>query len=78
VCRSLEGPGSPAGEGVESCTQAYRARRPEATALYEVMRDSLETLLRGPSTRGGAGELERGRLSGCWADLMGFAMESRA
>jgi Putative transposase/Transposase zinc-binding domain len=29
---------------VESCTQAYRARRPEATALYEVVRDNLETL----------------------------------
>lgn len=29
---------------MESCPQAYRARRPEATALYEVVRDSLETL----------------------------------
>jgi putative transposase/transposase-like zinc-binding protein len=29
---------------VESCTAAYRARRPETTALYEVVRDNLETL----------------------------------
>lgn len=29
---------------MESCTQAYRARRPETTALYEVVRDNLETL----------------------------------
>jgi hypothetical protein len=29
---------------VESCTQAYRARRPETTALYEVVRDNLETM----------------------------------
>ena len=30
--------------GVESCTPFYRPRRPEATALYEVVRDNLETL----------------------------------
>ncbi len=37
-----KGPGSPAGE--ERRTQAYRARRPETTALCEVVRDNLETL----------------------------------
>ncbi len=29
---------------MESCPRIYKARRPETTALYEVVRDNLETL----------------------------------
>ena len=37
---------SPAGscDGVEICPGSYKAKRPEATVLYEVVRDDLETL----------------------------------